>query len=128
MEILQPENKAADRREAVWIRLGLWDGIRAMGEKAAELERLLPEETRQAVGLEHDSFTQRILRPGEYVKIENELKKAESLRKQVQKLKKENETLNARLRDLSSNRSAHTGRADGSIPGLLRRLVRRIRS
>lgn len=123
--ILQENKRVMDRREAVWMRLGLWDGIRETRERAISLEQAFPEELRQAIDLEHDGFTQRMFRPEEYAKIEKELKKAVSTEEKLERLKKENETLRSQVRELSESRSYRIGRAVTRVPGLLRGLLRR---
>ena len=125
LEMLQGKRREQDRREAVWMRLGLWDGVRAMREKAEETERLLPEGIRQRMDLEHDAFTRRILRAEEYANIEKELKQADALREKKEKLQKENEALRAQVRELSTCRSYRIGRAITRVPGLIGKIIRR---
>lgn len=125
LEMLQGRKDRQDRREAVWIRLGLWDSIRTAREKADEIEKQLPEKTRQEIDLEHDVFTQRILRAEEYVNIEKELKRSGTLLKNTEKLQKENEALRAQVQDLSTSRSYRIGRAITRVPGLFRKIIRR---
>ena len=123
--MLREARRERDIREAIWIRLGMWDSIRSMREKAEETERQLPEEIRREVDLEHDAFTQRMFREEEYATVEGELKKAAALQKQQQKLQDENAALRAQVKELTESRSYRIGRAVTRLPGLLRRKIRR---
>lgn len=121
LEMLQIKGREKDRRDAILMRLGLWDSIREMREKAIEAEKQLPEEIRQQMDPEHDGYLRRILREGEYSKIEDELKKAEGLKEQKEKLQKENKELREQVQELLNSHSYKIGRTITQIPGLLKR-------
>ena len=102
------------------MRLGLWDSIREMREKTEEAEKHLPEEIRLQMDPEHDGYLRRILREGEYSKIEDELKKAEGLKEQKEKLQKENKELREQVQELLTSRSYKIGKALMKIPRILK--------
>ena len=113
------------RREAIWIRLGLWDSIRTMREKANEIEQSLPIEVRREINFENDHFTQRLFREEEYWKIEKELGKADSLVKQRDQLKKENEILSNQNHELLYSHSYRIGRLITSPVAFVRKVMKK---
>lgn len=132
LELWKPGDRAW--REAVWIRLGIWDNICRMEEDARTACESLSEELRKKIDLENDTFTNRLFRREEYFSIERDLKKLEqlreenkSLRSEINKLKEnqkenqklrgetmalqnENQDLRSKLQELTESTSYNAGR------------------